>query len=67
MSILSYVANVQSKLRSMRPDLPVDDPDFRQWFADTGRIASAMSDASCGVAGRGLRVAEEIAERYHIL
>jgi len=66
MSILSYVANVQAKLRSIRPDLPVNDPEFQEWFADTGRIACAMSDAACGVSGSGLRVAEEIAERYHI-
>ena len=66
MSILSYVANVQAKLRSMKPDLPVDDPEFQEWFTDTGRMACAMSDAACAVSGSGLSVAEQIAERYHI-
>ena len=63
-TVMDYCLNVQIKLRKLAP---TDMEERRAWFGDTGRAASAVSHAMEGKDGKALRLAEELAERYHIL
>jgi len=63
-SVMDYCLNVQVKLRKLAP---TDVEERRAWFGDTGRAASAVSYALDGKDGKALRLAEKLAEKYHIL
>ncbi len=57
-----YCLKVQRTVLAAKPDH--DSPSFKTWFADTGKASIAVSDAVCGYAGRGIEVAERLAEKY---
>ena len=63
-TVMDYCLNVQIKLRKLAP---TDMEERRAWFGDTGRAASAVGYAMEGKDSKALRLAEELAERYHIL
>jgi hypothetical protein len=65
MSVLDYCVMVQQGVLAARPD--GQDPSFTLWFADTGRASTAVTNALEGRDDAALRVAEVLAERYHIV
>ena len=68
MNVLTYCTNVQEQLLAMETDVRAmnDDRKLLQWFGDSGRASNAVSDALINKSAKALRLAEPIAERWHI-
>jgi hypothetical protein len=65
MSVLDYCVMVQRGVLTAKP--APSDPSFQLWFADTGRASTAVGNALEGRNDVALRVAEVLAERYHVV
>ena len=65
MTVLDYCLMVQKGVLAARPER--SDTYFDLWFADTGRASTAVSNALDGRDDVALRVAEVLAERYHVV
>jgi hypothetical protein len=64
MTTLDYCCRVQQALLALRPSLA--DDRITEWFADTGRASTAVTNAFECRNVKALRVAEHLARKWNL-
>lgn len=59
-----YVCEVQEGLKKRKPQNALENPDYPR---DSGRMSIAVALANSGRYYEAVAIAEEVAERYHLV